>query len=171
MLGAARDVNLINNVVYGWGDQPTHRSEFGEVRINLVGNYYINGPMKKSDYIFNEAYPARTQLFHEGNMLDADQDGVHNGKRVGLADDIKRTFRQFDEYDSLLGPTHGKPFNFFATVAGKVVPAEDAYSRVTAEPAQAFRATRSTLELRRRLFIAPVRLSTPKKNSATRMGS
>jgi hypothetical protein len=125
------DVNLVNNVIYGWGEQPTHRSELGEVRINLIGNYYITGPMKKSDYIFNEANPAPTRLFHQGNILDADQDGVHNGKPVGLADDVKRTFRQFDEHDSLLGPTHGKPYNFFATVAGKVVPAEDAFARVT----------------------------------------
>ena len=115
------DVNLVNNIVYGWGDQPTHRSEFGEVRINLVGNYYITGPAKKSDYIFNEAYPARTLLFHQGNML--------NGKAVGLADDIKRTFRQFDERDELVGATHGKPFNFFATVASDVLPAEKAYER------------------------------------------
>ena len=125
------DVNLINNVVYGWGDQPTHRSEFGEVRINLIGNYYINGPLKRSDYIFNEANPARTLLFHDGNILDADQNGVHNGKPVGLADDVKRTFRQFNEHDSLLGPTHGKPFNFFVSVAGKVMGAEHTYLRVT----------------------------------------
>ena len=87
--------------------------------------------MKKSDYIFNEANPARTQLFQEGNMLDADQDGTHNGKPVGLAGDIKRTFRQFDEHDALLGPTHGKPFNFFDTLAGKVVSADEAYTKAT----------------------------------------
>ena len=94
------DVNIVNNVVYGWGDQPTHRSELGEVRINLVGNYYVNGPTKKSDYIFNEANPAPTLLYYQGNMLDADQDGVHNGKAVGLADDIRRTFRQFGDTTS-----------------------------------------------------------------------
>jgi len=125
-------VNIVNNVIYGWGDQPTHRSEFGEVRINLVGNYYINGPHNKSEHIFNEAYPARTLLYQQDNMHDADGVGLHNGVPAGKADDIKRSFRNFDEHDQLLGPTHGKPFNFFASVAGNVRPAEDAYRRVLA---------------------------------------
>jgi hypothetical protein len=124
------DVNLVNNVIYGWGGQPTHRSEFGEVRINLVGNYYVNGPKKASDYIFNEANPAPTFLYCQDNMLDADQDGIHNGKAVGLANDIQRTFRQFGETDKLFTPPSGKPFNFFATVAADVLPAEKAYARV-----------------------------------------
>jgi len=116
------DVNIVNNVIYGWGDQPTHRSDLGEVRVNLVGNYYLTGPAKKSNYIFNEANPARTSLFHRGNML--------NGKPVGLADDVKQTFRDFDSQDTLVGATHGKPFNFFATVAGAVLPAEKAHNAV-----------------------------------------
>jgi hypothetical protein len=124
------DVNLVNNVVYGWGDQPTHRSEFGEVRINLVGNYYINGPARKTEHIFNEAYPSRTLMYQEGNMHDADQDSDHNGRLVGRAGDIRRTFRQFDDNDKLMGPAHGEPFNFFSNVAQAVVPAEDAYARV-----------------------------------------
>jgi hypothetical protein len=124
------DVNLVNNVVYGWGDQPTHRSDLGEVRINLVGNYYVNGPARKSDHIFNEANPARTFLFHQDNMHDADQDRTHNGRAVGRAGDVRRTFRQFDRNDKLVGPTHGEPFNFFANVAKEVVPAEEAYARV-----------------------------------------
>lgn len=124
------DVNLMNNVVYGWGDQPTHRSELGDVRINLIGNYYINGPMKKSDYIFNESNPAKTLLYHQSNSHDADQDGIHNGKPVGLTDDVPRTFRQFDDRDTLVGTTDGKPFNFFASLGRKALPAEEAYTRV-----------------------------------------
>jgi len=124
------DVNLVNNVVYGWGDQPTHRSEFGEVRINLVGNYYVNGPARKSDHIFNEANPALTQMYHRDNMHDADQDSDHDGVPVGRAGDIRRTFRQFDRHDLLVGATHGKPFNFFDSVAEHALPAEEAYARV-----------------------------------------
>ena len=124
------DVNLINNVVYGWGDQPTHRSDLGEVRINLVDNYYVNGPASKSDYIFNESNAARTLLFQKGNMQDADRDASHDGKLVGLAGDIRRTFRQFDARDVLTGPAHGEPFNFFAAVAEHALPAEEAYARV-----------------------------------------
>jgi hypothetical protein len=127
------DVNIVNNVIYGWGDQPTHRSEFGDVRINLVGNYYINGSAKRSDYIFREAYPARTFLFEQGNFHDPDQDSNHNGKPVGLAADLKTTFRDFDDQDQILTPPGGKPFNFFAPVVGKVLSAEAAFALVTSE--------------------------------------
>jgi hypothetical protein len=123
------DVNLVNNVVYGWGDQPTHRSDLGEVRINLVANYFVNGPSSKSDYIFNESNPARTLLFQKGNMLDDNGDASHDGRLVGRAADVRRVFRQFDRGDVLLGPAHGKPFNFFASVAHVVLPAEEAYAR------------------------------------------
>jgi hypothetical protein len=124
------DVNLINNVIYNWADQPTHRSELGEVRVNLVGNYYVNGPAKKSDYIFNENNPARTVMYHSDNMHDADQDAEHDGIRVGRVNDVSRTFRRFDSKDLLTGPAHGKPLNFFASVAGHVIPPETAYARV-----------------------------------------
>jgi hypothetical protein len=124
------DVNLVNNVIYGWRDQPTHRSDLGEVRINFVGNYYVNGPAKKSDYVFLEGNAGRTFLFQQGNMHDADQDGDHDGTPVGRAGDIRRTFRQFDRQDVLTGATHGEPFNFFNGVAKYVVSAEEAYARV-----------------------------------------
>jgi hypothetical protein len=124
------DVNLVNNVIFNWSDQPTHRSEMGEVRVNLVGNYFVNGPAKKSDHIFNEDNPARTVVFHRDNMLDADQDREHNGIAVGRVNDIKRTFRRFDAKDLLDGPTHGKPLNFFAGVAEYVTSPEEAYARV-----------------------------------------
>ncbi|HEY3394024.1 MAG TPA: hypothetical protein VGK58_15030, partial [Lacipirellulaceae bacterium] len=124
------DVNLVNNVIYNWADQPAHRSELGEVRINFVGNYFANGRAKKSDYIFNEDNPARTVLFHRDNMLDADQDTEHDGIAVGRVNDIKRTFRRFDVKDLLAGPTHGRPLNFFAGVADYVTSAEEAYARI-----------------------------------------
>jgi hypothetical protein len=123
-------VNLVNNVIYGWGDQPTHRSDLGEVRINLVGNYFVSGPGKKAAYIFNEGNPARTLMFQQGNLLDGDGDRRHNGILVGRAGDIRRTFRNFDQRDVLRGATHGKPFNFFETVAAAVLPADEAYARV-----------------------------------------
>jgi hypothetical protein len=124
------DVNLVNNVIYGWGDMPTHRSELGEVRINLVGNFYVNGPAKKSDYIFNESNAARTLLFQRDNMHDADQGRDHDGALVGRASDIRRSFRQFDKHDLLTGAAHGEPFNFFDTIAKHVLTAEEAYARV-----------------------------------------
>lgn len=126
------DVNLVNNVVYGWGERPTHRSDLGDVRINLIGNYYINGPANDSAFVFYEGNAGRTQMFQTGNMLDADLDGTHNGKPVGTADDVARTFRKFDAEDTLLSADTGKPFDFFSTVASQVLPAETAYQQVIA---------------------------------------
>jgi hypothetical protein len=126
------DVNIVNNVIYGWGDQPTHRSDLGEARINFVGNYMVNGPANDSEYIFHEANAAKTLMFQTGNMHDADQDARHNGRLVGLPDDLKRTFNRFDARDILLSPPHGKPFNFFATVADHVDSAENIYPFVIA---------------------------------------
>ncbi|HEX2474867.1 MAG TPA: hypothetical protein VHK01_08980, partial [Lacipirellulaceae bacterium] len=124
------DVNLVNNVIYNWADQPAHRSEMGEVRVNFVGNYFVNGRAKKSDYVFNEDNPARTVMFHRDNMLDANQDGEHDGIQVGRVNDVKRTFRRFDCKDVLNGPTHGRPLNFFSSVADAVVSPDEAYARV-----------------------------------------
>ncbi len=127
------DVNLINNVVYGWGDQPTHRSELGEVRINLINNCYINGPAKMSNYVFHEGNAARTLLYQSGNQLDADQDRIHNGKLVGESADLQRSFRLFDEKDSITGPGNGKPYNFYATVGEAALPANETYTYVVLE--------------------------------------
>lgn len=127
------DVNLINNVVYGWGNQPTHRSELGDVRINCIGNYYICGPAKKSNYVFRENNSGQTSLYQDGNMFDADQDGVHNGKLVGAGDNAARVFSQFDENDKLLSPATSKPFDFFATISKAVVSADEAYRRTIAQ--------------------------------------
>jgi hypothetical protein len=125
------DVNLVNNVIFGWGDRPTHRNELGEVRANLVGNYYINGPAKKSAYIFMENLPpARTIMYQRGNVLDADQDGTHNGKPIDTPDEVARTFQRFDKDDVLRGPPDSQPLNFFAGVVERVVPAEEAYARI-----------------------------------------
>lgn len=126
------DVNLANNVVYGWGERPTHRSDLGDVRINLVGNYYINGPAKDSAYIFYEGNAGKTWLYQAGNMLDADQNAAHNGQPVGAAADVADTFRKFDADDTLVSADTGEPFNFFSTVAAHVLPAEQAYHRVIA---------------------------------------
>lgn len=121
------DLNLVNNVIYDWLSQATHRSAKGQVRINIVGNYYINGPTKKADYFFRENNEAVTAVFHAGNMQDADRDKSHDGRLVNSP----QGFRDFDEADTLVGPD-GAPFSFFSSVEPHVVTAEEAYQRVIA---------------------------------------
>jgi hypothetical protein len=124
------DVNIANNVVYGWSDRPTHRNDFGQIRLNFVGNYFVNGPANKSRFIFFDHNPAPTITYQDGNMLDANLNRELDGKIVGLASDIHETFRGIDANDQLFGPPQGKPLNFFKTVAKHVLPADKAYSLV-----------------------------------------
>lgn len=124
------DVNIVNNVIYGWSDRPTHRNDFGRIRLNFVGNYFVNGPANKSPFIFFDHNPAPTIIYQDGNMLDANLNREMDGKIVGLPSDIGETFRGIDANDRLFGAPEGKPLNFFKAVAEHVVPAEKAYSRV-----------------------------------------
>jgi hypothetical protein len=124
------DVNLINNVVYDWGQRPTHRSESGEIRINFVRNYHVNGAAKSGAYVFYENNPAQSSVYQEGNFLDADQDADHDGRAIDTPERVAAAFQRFDEKDVLLSANSDAPFNFFASVAGEALPADEAYSRV-----------------------------------------
>src|SRR6185295_6201227 len=102
----------------------SHRNEFGDVRINFVGNYHVNGPSNAGAYVFREANPAKTSLYQRDNYIDSDQDAIHNGTAINTPERIKKAFVEFDAGDLLIGPGSGEPFNFFDTVATAVVPAE-----------------------------------------------
>lgn len=124
------DVNLVNNVVYDWGQQATHRSQLGDVRINLVGNYYVNGPSKKTKHFFREGEAGHTFLYHHDNYHDADQDSDHDGRLIDTPEESAIAFYHVDDADQFLGQHEGSPFNFFDTVQEYVIPGEAAYDRV-----------------------------------------
>jgi hypothetical protein len=123
------DVNLVNNVIYDWGDQATHRSQLGEVRANVIGNYYIAGPAKAAKYFFRENTPGRTIVYQRDNACDFDQDGDHDGAVVPPAD-AARFFRDFGDDDSLA--SDGEPLNFLGDLASHATSAEEAYKLVVA---------------------------------------
>lgn len=124
------DVNLINNVIYDWGIRPTHRSTSGMIRVNLIGNYYVNGPENDTRAIFYCNNPGETHLYHDGNVHDWNQDAVVDGELVGDATDVQREFRGLEQIDSLADRSTGKPFPFIANVSDSVVSAEEAYKQV-----------------------------------------
>jgi hypothetical protein len=123
------DVNLVNNVVYDWGNQATHRSELGEVRANIIGNLFVSGPAKNGDYSFRENVPDRTVVFQRGNVQDLDEDGEHDGREVAPAD-AADAFRDFGAEDQLL--SEGEPLPFLDGVAPHIHTAEEAYAAVVA---------------------------------------
>lgn len=124
------DVNLVNNVVFDWGDQATHRSGDGDVRINLVGNAFICGPAKKAKYFFGERDPSRTLVFQQGNWQDLNQNRAHDGAVVAGEAEISAAFQHFGEGDELR--SSGEPLPFFGDLSRVVVPAEEAYAAVLA---------------------------------------
>ncbi|MBX3432550.1 MAG: hypothetical protein KF847_04450 [Pirellulales bacterium] len=123
------DVNLVNNVVFDWGDGATHRSELGQVRINLVGNYYVCGPAKGSRTVFRGDPKAPTQLFHSGNCLDDDQNAKHDGSLLAGAAAV-RSFDRLEDKDRLVDGEGGSPFGFYGDLAISAVAAPAAYRRV-----------------------------------------
>ena len=124
------DVNLVNNVIYNWRGQPTHRSLLGAVRINMIGNYYINGPEKDADRVFTEGTTGCTVVYQSGNCIDSDQDKLHNGRQITTPDQIDRTFREFGPGDEIITEGSGSPLPFIQSVAGNVLPAEESYEQV-----------------------------------------
>lgn len=70
---------FVNNVVYNWGDGgayilgDTEASSWGVI----TNNYFIKGPVQGTK-AFTRAKTAY-QVYHKGNMIDYNQDGVLNG--------------------------------------------------------------------------------------------
>jgi hypothetical protein len=122
------DVNIVNNVVYDWGEQATHRSGDGDVRINLIGNAYICGPAKKAKYFFSERTPARTLVFQRGNWQDFNQNRDHDGELVTTKEQALASLQHFGDGDELLWD--GEPFRFYKSVASAELPAAEAYEAV-----------------------------------------
>jgi pectate lyase len=118
------DLNLVNNVVYDWGDQAAHRSEGGDVRVNLIGNVFICGPAKKAKYFFRENTPGRSEVIAVGNWRDLDQDDAHNGAVPTDKAEIAKGFDGFGDGDRLV--INGEPLAFFSQAAEATRPAEAA---------------------------------------------
>ena len=125
------DVNVVNNVVYDWGDQAAHRSEGGDVRINLLGNLFITGPAKKAKYYFRENTPGKSEVVALGNWRDLDQDETHNGAVPTDTAELANDFNGFGDGDQLTFA--GSPLPFIGALAAATMPAEQAYDAVLTE--------------------------------------
>ena len=125
------DVTLANNIVYDWGDQATHRSEGGDVRINLIGNLFITGPAKTAKYYFRENTPGKSEIVALGNWRDLDQDSAHDGAIPTDEGELAKDFNGLAAGDQLTFT--GKPLAFIGAVASATMPAEQAYESVLAE--------------------------------------
>jgi hypothetical protein len=127
------DVNLVNCVVYNWGDQATHRSNLGAVRINLLGNYYVAGPAKKAKYFFRGGGgpDSPTTVFQRGNYFDRNQNVRHDGESVSTDEQVAAYFNGLDADDTVR--SDGEPLGFVKTIANDAIhDGQSAYERVLA---------------------------------------
>lgn len=96
------DFELVNNVIYDWGQSAAHTdglmADQEDLRMNVVGNYLIAGPdavAVNAHTAFVEYVGTGTQLFHGNtNYMDSDLDSTHDGSAVGN-DAFKRLETEF----------------------------------------------------------------------------
>jgi len=124
------DLNLINNVIYNWYDQATHRSDHGEVRINMIGNAYLCGPEKQTRRVFKAEAPGKTLVYQEGNYLDSNRKDSYDQKVIETPSEIAASFHDFDEDDQLINPDDGSPFNFLHGCVPAITSASEALGQV-----------------------------------------
>jgi hypothetical protein len=124
------NVNHVNNVIFNWDSNATHRNNDGDVYANIVGNYYVNGPLSSSTRFFSASGPGNTFVYQQGNFHDRDQDTLHDGFLVDTPAEIATAFVNFEAGDSINSTGGGAPFPFFSSVVDSVISAEAAYDRV-----------------------------------------
>ena len=124
------NVNLVNSVIFNWDSNATHRNNDGDVYANIVGNYYVNGPLSNSTRFFSASGPGSTFVYQQGNYHDRDLDSLHDGFLVDTPSEITTAFVNFEAGDVLNSTGGGTPYNFFSWIQDSVVSAEAAYARV-----------------------------------------
>ncbi|MEX2091149.1 MAG: hypothetical protein WD971_00655 [Pirellulales bacterium] len=124
------NVNLVNSVIFNWDSNATHRNNDGDVYANIVGNYYVNGPLSNSTRFFSASGPGNTFIYQQGNYHDRDQDDLHDGFLVDTPAEITTAFSNFEAGDTLNSTGGGVPYNFFSWVQDAVLSGQQAYEMV-----------------------------------------
>ena len=88
-VGDDTSLDFVNNVLYDWGIRPGYSGPEGEgsTHINYVGNYGVAGPSTvpaRRSVIFVGGSP-ETQIYQEGNLIDANLNGFRDGTDTGWA--------------------------------------------------------------------------------------
>lgn len=86
---AKAGIEYVNNVVYNWGKSGFvggHSS--AHHRQDIINNYFIAGPVSSDGFI--AMFSATDHVYHSGNKVDLNKDGVLNGRVVTDEDFIKQ---------------------------------------------------------------------------------
>lgn len=86
---AKAGIEYVNNVVYNWGKSGFvggHSS--AHHRQDIINNYFIAGPGSSEGFI--AMFSATDHVYHSGNKVDLNKDGILNGRVVTDEDFIKQ---------------------------------------------------------------------------------
>jgi hypothetical protein len=78
---AKAGIEYIDNVIYNWGVNGLVGGHSGAVHNqDIINNYFIAGP--NSGHAFIGMFSATDQVYHSGNYVDMNKDGILNGRLI-----------------------------------------------------------------------------------------
>ncbi|MEO6522157.1 MAG: hypothetical protein ABIN91_10800 [Mucilaginibacter sp.] len=129
---AKAGIEFVNNVIYNWGVNGLVGGHSGADHFqDVIGNYFIAGP--NSGHAFLGMFTSTDHVYHKGNYVDMDKDGVLNGRRVSDSDFVSKKVKPaiLVDSNSVKGATLMKEPNFKGNV--KIDEAVIAYQKVMKE--------------------------------------
>lgn len=126
---AKAGIEYINNVVYNWGVNGLVGGHSGADHYqDVIGNYFIAGP--NSGHAFLGMFTTTDHVYHRGNYVDMNKDGVLNGRLVDDTDFVSKKVKPaiIVDSNSIKGATLQRKPNF--TLDFKVDDAKEAYKKV-----------------------------------------
>lgn len=119
------DLQYVNNVVYNWGSNGYvggHSAAPWEQ--DLINNYFIAGPNSSLGNALTQ-FTSTDRVYHSGNLLDTDRDGVLNGRAI-VSSDFKGN--SAGDAPTFVGAVQNHP-----AIPVTIWSAEEAYERVLAK--------------------------------------
>ncbi|HVE56921.1 MAG TPA: pectinesterase family protein, partial [Pyrinomonadaceae bacterium] len=96
-------LDFVNNVIYDWGTDASYSgaADEGITKVNYVGNYLVAGPntgATKRARAFNGG-SVNTWIYQNGNVIDSNVNGVHDGTNTGWAMFVNNYTQQANPLD------------------------------------------------------------------------
>lgn len=129
---AKAGIEYVNNVIYNWGVNGLVGGHSGADHYqDVIGNYFIAGP--NSGHAFLGMFTTTDHVYHKGNYVDLDKDGVLNGRKVSDTDFVSKKVKPaiIVDSNSVKGATLVKEPTFKSSV--KVDEAAVAFQKVMKE--------------------------------------
>ncbi|MBW4889949.1 hypothetical protein KXQ82_09490 [Mucilaginibacter sp. HMF5004] len=86
---AKAGIEYVNNVIYNWGVNGLVGGHSGADHYqDIIGNYFIAGP--NSGHAFLGMFTTTDHVYHRGNYVDMNKDGILNGRMVDDTDFVSK---------------------------------------------------------------------------------